>query len=86
MLLPDLPGQTGPPATESWLEAYRERAVQAGRDPDAHVRLALWCESKGLAAERTKHLARAVLLDPNHATARGLLGLVASQGHTELPG
>ena len=53
---------------------------QVGRDPKAHVRLALWCESHGLRSERMKHLALAVLYDPSHALARGLLGMVAYQG------
>ena len=56
--------------------AYRAAAARAGRDADAQVRLALWCEARGLSAERLKHLALAVMADPNHATARGLLGLV----------
>ncbi len=62
------------------LKAYRERALQANKTPDAQVRLALWCESHGLAAERLKHLALAVLTDPTHSAARGLLGQVASEG------
>ncbi len=56
--------------------AYREAAQAAGRDPQTHVRLALWCERQGLTAERLKHLALAVLADPNHAAARGLMGQV----------
>jgi hypothetical protein len=56
------------------LAAYREASARAGRDPAAHVRLALWCESHGLEAERLKHLGIAVLADPTNALARGLLG------------
>lgn len=58
------------------LAAYQEAKFQAQRQPEAHIRLALWCEAHGLKAERLKHLAVAVLADPKNATARGLLGLV----------
>ncbi|HWE38241.1 MAG TPA: polymorphic toxin-type HINT domain-containing protein [Isosphaeraceae bacterium] len=55
---------------------YQDAAAKAGRDPDAHVRLALWCERRGMQPERVRHLALAVLNDPAHVTARGLLGFV----------
>jgi hypothetical protein len=58
------------------LAAYRVAQAAVGRDAGAHVRLALWCESRGLAAERRKHLAMATLIDPDHPAARGLLGQV----------
>jgi Pretoxin HINT domain len=64
---------TPPPAT------YLEARSRAGRTPDDQVRLALWCEAHGLAAERLHHLTLAVLADPKNATARGLMGLVAYQ-------
>src|SRR3954471_11251803 len=67
------------------LTAYEEARAHAGRDPDAHVRLALWCEQHGLEAERLKHLAIAVLNRPTHATARGLMGLVAYGGQWQRP-
>ena len=53
------------------LEAYRLDVARVGRDADAHVRLALWCEAHGLEPERLKHLALAILNAPDHATARG---------------
>jgi hypothetical protein len=59
------------------MEVYQKARSEAGRDADSHVRLALWCERHGLTAERLQHLALAVLADPSHPTARGLLGLVA---------
>ena len=65
---------------DSNLHAYKEARAVAGRDADAHVRLALWCEARGLIAERTKHLTIATLIDPNHAAARGLLGMVRYKG------
>ena len=49
--------------------AYEAAQAKAGRDAKAHVRLALWCESHGLGAERMKHLAMAVLYDPSNALA-----------------
>jgi hypothetical protein len=67
-------------ASQSNLAAYESARKQAGRDADAQIKLALWCESHGLSAERVKHLTLAVLNSPNHATARGLLGLMFNQG------
>jgi Pretoxin HINT domain len=64
---------------------YQKARKEAGRDPKAHVRLALWCESHGLGAERLKHLATAVLYDPANGLARGLMGLVAYQGKWARP-
>jgi hypothetical protein len=63
------------------LPAYEAAQARAGRDPEAHVKLALWCEAHGLRAESLKQLALAVLIDPKNATARGLMGLVAHGGH-----
>jgi Pretoxin HINT domain len=57
--------------------AYRDAKSQLGPSPDDHVRLALWCEAHGLESERQKHLTIALLKDPAHATARGLLGMIA---------
>ncbi|MGE3822390.1 MAG: hypothetical protein AB7I30_23495, partial [Isosphaeraceae bacterium] len=67
------------------LAAYEEIQAQTPSDADAQVRLALWCEARGLTAERLKHLALAVLKDPSHAAARGLMGLVAYQGRWKRP-
>lgn len=72
--------QSGKPSAAADLSGYEAARSQLGRDPNAHVRLALWCESHGLQSERTKHLALAVLYDPSHALARGLLGMVSYQG------
>ena len=66
-------------------DAYRTAAAAAGRDADAHVDLALWCEARGMAPEKTRHLARAVLLDPENARARGLLGQVKREGRWMRP-
>jgi hypothetical protein len=72
-------------ASQSDTAAYDTARKQAGRDADAQVKLALWCEAHGLSAERIKHLTLAVLNNPNHATARGLLGLVFNQGKWQKP-
>jgi tetratricopeptide (TPR) repeat protein len=67
-------------------KAYEQLKATAGKDSQAQVKLALWCESHGLNAERVKHLAQAVLSDPKNVTARGLLGLVAFGGRWESTG
>jgi hypothetical protein len=67
------------------LAAYRAAQATVGRDAEAHVRLALWCEARGLTAERRKHLAMATLIDPGHPTARGLLGQVPDDGRWRKP-
>lgn len=72
------PGEA--PSTPVDLQTYQEAARRAGRDPDAHLRLALWCEARGLDAERVKHLNLAVLADPSNAMARSLLGMVQFDG------
>ena len=53
--------------------------------PTAQVKLALWCEEHGLTAERIKHLTLATLIEPSHAAARGLLGLISYQGKWQRP-
>src|SRR5215212_1183926 len=73
----------GPPSAD--LAAYEAARVNAGSDPAEHVKLAVWCEAHGLSAERVKHLALAVLIDPDHAAARGLLGLAAYRGGWHSP-
>jgi len=67
------------------LAAYEAARATVGRDADSHVKLALWCEAHGLQAERTRHLALAVLNNPAHPTARGLMGLVAFRDRWRRP-
>jgi hypothetical protein len=67
------------------LAAYQAAAARAHGDAGAQVRLALWCEAHGLAAERVKHLALAVLAEPKNAQARGLLGQVEYNGQWQHP-
>jgi Pretoxin HINT domain len=60
---------------------YESAARQAGKEPKAQIRLALWCEAHGLTAERARHLALAIATDPANVLARGLAGLVAQKGN-----
>jgi hypothetical protein len=83
-----LAGPAGPEATATSAAdraAYLAARAAAGRDADAHVRLALWCEARGLEAERVEHLGIAILADPAHALARGLLGLTRQEGRWVRP-
>ena len=65
--------------------SYEQMKATAGRDADAQVRLALWCEAHGMEKERLRHLAVAVLADPSNAMARGLMGLVEYGGKWKRP-
>ncbi len=76
---------TPPVIAPSQLSAYESARSKAGRDANAHVRLALWCEAHGMNSERMKHLAMAVLYSPSNGLAQGLMGLVAYQGKWERP-
>lgn len=62
------------------LAAYEAANAKTGRNPDAHVKLALWCEAHGLQDQRARHLQLALAADPSHAAARGLTGLVDYRG------
>ena len=46
------------------LKTYEALKLKAGKEPQAQVKLALWCEAHGLDPERLKHLARAELASP----------------------
>jgi len=83
-LISAAPGDASPPSSSD-RAAYEAARDKAGRDADANVRLALWCEARGLEAEKLRHLALAVLVDPGHAGARGLLGLVSEGGRWGSP-
>jgi hypothetical protein len=75
---------SGSPTPED-LRAYQTAAANAGRDASAHVRLASWCELHGLNAERHKHLAAALEIDPDNAAAHGLLGQMDDNGEWRMP-
>jgi Pretoxin HINT domain len=76
-------GARSTPKTD--LETYESIQTKAGKNADAQVRLALWCEAHGLSAERQKHLGLAVSDNPSHALARALLGQVAYQSEWKSP-
>ena len=80
-------GDGGKPAESSATDraAYEAAAAKAGNDAAAHVKLALWCETHGLSAERIKHLSIATTLDPSNVLARGLLGVMAFEGKWAKP-
>lgn len=69
----------GSPSAEE-MATYRAARATAGRDANAHVKLALWCEAHGLNPEKVEHLAIAVTADPANAVARGLMGMVKDGG------
>ena len=73
------------PSPDADRSAYETARARAGRDADSQVDLALWCEARGMSAEKARHLARAILLDPDHARARGLLGFVKHEGRWMRP-
>jgi hypothetical protein len=81
LTVPDEAASTAPDD----LAVYRAEA-QAARGADAHVRLALWCEAHGLTREYDAELAEALRLNPNHAGARGLCGMVRTGGSWSKPG
>jgi tetratricopeptide (TPR) repeat protein len=83
LLVSDPPLPAGLSADD--VKAYEDARAKVGRDADAQVRLALWCEAHGMKAERLKHLAIAVLRDPAHPVARGLLGFVHDGGAWRKP-
>jgi tetratricopeptide (TPR) repeat protein len=73
------------PAASADLKTYEAARPKAGRDPLAHVKLALWCEAHGLAPEQARHLTSAISIDPAQVTARGLMGLIDFGGRWVSP-
>ncbi|MCE9528722.1 MAG: HEAT repeat domain-containing protein [Planctomycetales bacterium] len=53
---------------------YEERAQQTPDTVEGQWKLAEWCRDHHLMRQRTSHLERVIELDPNHQTARALLG------------
>jgi hypothetical protein len=70
-LLPALPDD----APTAAVRLYEAMAEKAGRDPGAHVRLASWCELRGLQIERHKQLTIALEIDLRPAHARSALSI-----------
>ncbi|WP_152053351.1 polymorphic toxin-type HINT domain-containing protein [Tautonia marina] len=69
-------GVSDAPPLDPAKAAYQAAAAAAGRDADAQLQLSLWCEAQGRLSEAQHHLALAVLIDPDHAAARALMGRV----------
>ena len=80
----DKPPAAGPPA-QSALDTYKAAKTKVGKNADAHVRLALWCETQGLSAERMKHLALAVMYDPKSHWHAGSSGWCRSRANGRDP-
>ncbi len=83
VILSDGGQPAGPTAIDR--AAYESASAKAGKTAAAQIQLALWCEAHGMTAERAKHLALAVSLDPLNTVARGLLGLVSFRGNWTRP-
>jgi len=75
------------PETLSPIErsAYEAAKSKAGNNALAHVKLAIWCEARGLLSERAEHLEKALSIDPSNALAHGLLGQLAYRGEWGTP-
>jgi Pretoxin HINT domain len=71
--------------TREEMSAYQAAAARAGRDAQAHIRLATWCELHGMQVERHKHLGIALELAPDHPAIHGLLGQVADNEQWRMP-
>ena len=69
----DNSGKQKPP-TAAELARYDAASDKAAGNAAAQVKLALWCEAHGLAAERAEHLRKAIANDPSNVLARALLG------------
>ena len=67
------------PAADDSMQAQREytsRLISMSDTAAAHVELAKWCQSRGLADRALKHWQEAVARDPECAEARAALGYV----------
>ena len=84
-LIADAPAGPPPTPTTSVADAYAAARAAAAPSSAGQLRLAYWCEGRGLTVERGRHLALAVLADPTNAAARGLLGLIARDGRWVRP-
>jgi hypothetical protein len=45
-------------------KGYQETKSRAGRNSDAQIQLALWCEAHGMEKARAEHLGLALLANP----------------------
>ncbi len=67
------------------MEVYRNAATRAGRDAEAHARLALWCEARRMQDEHDAELALALRHNPHSALSRGLKGEIYERGEWLTP-
>jgi hypothetical protein len=67
------------------IAAYQVAAPKAGKAPEAHFKLALWCEGRGMVAARNFELNEALRLAPDQLDARALAGFVKEEGHWQRP-
>jgi hypothetical protein len=69
-----------------WDEAYSYIRSQANlRDPDERLRLARWCEQRGLRKQATDEAAAAVQLRPGHAESQRMLKHLQRVDHSTPP-
>ncbi len=62
------------PERQALLREYFDRRANTASKPDAQLRLAAWCEEKGLKDEAVAHYNEVLRLDPNRETAWRHLG------------
>jgi len=67
------------PGKTPW-QRYAKVRAKSPDTADGHYRLAQWCGKHGLHDKQTKHLRRAIELDPEHEPARLALGHVRLNG------
>jgi hypothetical protein len=87
LILPgDAPQVPGPVTiTPDERKAFDEERVAAGKDAGRLIKLAMWAESKGLAAERAEILKEAAAIEPAKEAAMGLLGQLSHGGSFKSP-
>src|SRR5687768_9438972 len=68
------------PATAAALADYNARKAKLPNTADAHWRLAVWCEERGLKAEAGVHFTAVTRLDPRRDAAWKRLGYKKRNG------
>jgi hypothetical protein len=68
-------GMGGPP-DDGTRNQYEKLRQATPADAASQIQLALWCEKNGIKQERARHLAKALLTDPENVLARSLMGQV----------
>jgi hypothetical protein len=78
-------GDAAKAAESAALAEYNAQRSRAPNTADAHWKLGLWCEQKGLKAEATAEFAAVVRLDPGRDPAWKKLGYVKHNGRWASP-